>query len=70
MYSFRHSFAWRGSMETNPALPLRTICAYLGHDKSTHLKHYGHWTSDAENKKRIEEANKNIVQNCSLAHAL
>jgi len=69
-YSFRHSFAWRGSMETSPALPLRTICAYLGHDESTHLKHYGHWTSDAENKKRIEEANKNIVQNCSLAHAL
>tara|TARA_B100000989_G_scaffold287906_1_gene258007 strand:+ start:604 stop:1233 length:630 start_codon:yes stop_codon:yes gene_type:complete len=30
-YSFRHSFAWRGSMETSPALPLRTICAYLGH---------------------------------------
>ena len=56
-------------METFPALPLRTICAYLGHDESTHLKHYGHWTSDAENKKRIEEANKNIVQNCALARA-
>ena len=54
-------------METNPALPLRTICAYLGHDESTHLKHYGHWTSDAENKKRIEEANKNNAEKYVLA---
>ena len=67
-YSFRHSFAWRGSMEALPAIPLRTLCAYLGHDESTHLRYYGSWSSDAENKKRIDEANKNIMQNHSVAH--
>ena len=66
-YSFRHSFAWRASMETTPALPLRTICSYMGHDQKTHLTYYGKWSNDAENKKRIEEANKNNAEKYALA---
>ena len=66
-YSFRHSFAWRASMETTPALPLRTICDYMGHDPKTHLTYYGKWSNDAENKKRIEEANKNNAEKYALA---
>ena len=65
-YSFRHSFAWRASMETTPALPLRTICDYMGHDPKTHLTYYGKWSNDAENKKRIEEANKNNAEKYAL----
>ena len=54
-------------METTPALPLRTICSYMGHDQKTHLTYYGKWSSDAENKKRIEEANKNNAEKYALA---
>ena len=61
-YSFRHSFAWRGSMETVPAIPYRVLADLLGHDLDTHLKYYGKWSNNAENKKRIEEANKNNAE--------
>ena len=66
-YSFRHSFAWRGSMETVPAIPYRVLADLLGHDLDTHLKYYGKWSNNAENKKRIEEANKNNAEKYVLA---
>ena len=66
-YAFRHSYAWRGSMETVPAVPYRVLADLLGHDLDTHLKYYGKWSNDQENKKRIEEANKNILDKYALA---
>jgi len=48
-------------MEVVPAVPYRTLADLMGHDLDTHLKYYGKWTNDQENKKRIEQANKNIL---------
>ena len=66
-YSFRHSFAWRGSMETVPAIPYRVLADLMGHDLKTHLQYYGNWSNNAENKKRIEEANKINAEKYVLA---
>ena len=66
-YGFRHSFAWRASMEVVPAIPFRVLAQLMGHDLQTHLQYYGSWSNDKENKKRIEEANKNILDKYALA---
>ena len=66
-YGFRHSFAWRGSMEVVPTIPLRVLADLMGHDLQTHLQYYGCWSNDKENKKRIEQANKNTLDKYLLA---
>ena len=66
-YGFRHSFAWRASMEAQPAIPYRVLADLMGHDLDTHLKYYGSWSNEKENRKRIEQANKNIQDNYALA---
>ena len=53
-------------METTPAIPYRVLADLLGQDLDTHLKYYGSWSNDAENKKRIEEANKNNAEKYSI----
>ena len=65
-YGFRHSFAWRASMEVVPAIPFRVLADLMGHDLQTHLQYYGSWSNDKENKKRIEQANKNILDKYAL----
>ena len=52
-------------METNPAIPYRVLADLMGHDLQTHLQYYGAWSNNVENKKRMEEANKNIMGNIS-----
>ena len=54
-------------METVPAVPYRVLADLMGHDLDTHLKYYGKWSNDQENKKRIEQANKNILDKYALA---
>ncbi len=68
-YGFRHSFAWRASMETIPAIPYRVLADLMGHDLQTHLQYYGAWSNNIENKKRIQLANKNNAEKYALAHA-
>ena len=69
-YGFRHSFTWRGSMETTPPIPYRVLADLMGHDVQTHLESYGKWSSNKENKKRMEEANKNILDKYSLVKTI
>ncbi len=68
-YGFRHSFAWRASMETTPAIPYRVLADLMGHDLQTHLQYYGAWSNNIENKKRIDLANKNNAEKYALAQA-
>ena len=60
VYSMRHSFAWRGSMEVKPAIPYRVLASLMGHDLQTHLKYYGGWSKEEENKNAMELANQSI----------
>ena len=43
VYSCRHGYAFRG---TQLGLDYRTLSRLMGHDPSTHLKHYGRWTNE------------------------
>ena len=54
-------------MEVVPTIPLRVLADLLGHDLQTYLHYYGCWSNDKENKKRIEQANKNTLDKYVLA---
>ena len=60
VYSMRHSFAWRGSMEVKPAIPYRVLSSLMGHDLQTHLKYYGGWSKEEENKNAMQIANQSV----------
>jgi len=45
-YSLRHGYAWRGHKAYARSLPIRDLAALMGHDPSTHHKHYGKWTDE------------------------
>jgi len=45
-YSLRHGYAWRGHKAYARSLPVRDLAALMGHDPSTHHKHYGKWTDE------------------------
>jgi len=46
-YGLRHGFAWRGA-HRQPPIPLRNLAAVMRHSPSTHLRHYGQWTAEAD----------------------
>ena len=54
-------------MEVVPSIPFRVLADLMGHDLKTHLQDYGNWSNNAENKKRIEEANKINAEKYVLA---
>ena len=60
VYSMRHSFAWRGSMEVKPAIPYRVLSSLMGHDLQTHLRYYGGWSKEEENKNAMQLANQSV----------
>ena len=46
-YSLRHGWAWRAHKGYERSLSIRDAAKLLGHDPSTHHKHYGKWTDEA-----------------------
>ena len=57
-YSLRHGFAWRGVKYEAYAkpVPLRDLAKAMGHNPTTHMRHYGAWTSDAEMEQSLLSA--------------
>ena len=47
-YSLRHGWAWRAHKAYDRSLPVRDAAALLGHTTSTHQRHYGSWTDEAD----------------------
>ena len=45
-YSLRHGFAWRAHKAYARPLSTRDCAALMGHNPSTHHKHYGKWTDE------------------------
>ena len=43
-YSLRHSYAWRGTKSYEKQIPSRDLAAMMGHNLTTHQRHYGQWT--------------------------
>ena len=66
----RHSFAWRGSMEVKPAIPYRVLSSLMGHDLQTHLRYYGGWSKEEENKNAMQLANQSINGQLTQANNL
>ena len=58
VYSLRHDFAWRGVKYDAYAkpVPLRDLAKAMGHNLTTHMRHYGAWTSDAEMEQSLLSA--------------
>jgi integrase len=46
-YSLRHGFAWRAHKSYDRALSVRDTASLMGHNPSTHHRHYGKWTDEA-----------------------
>ena len=47
-YSLRHSYAWRGHMDYG--VEIRPLAKSMGHDPTTHQKHYGAWIDNDEQR--------------------
>lgn len=46
-YGLRHGYAWRGHKAYERPIPVRDLAALMGHNPSTHHRHYGKWTDVA-----------------------
>ena len=46
--------------EVKPAIPYRVLSSLMGHDLQTHLKYYGGWSKEEENKNAMQLANQSI----------
>ena len=47
-------------MEVKPAIPYRVLSSLMGHDLQTHLKYYGGWSKEEENKNAMQIANQSV----------
>ena len=45
-YSLRHGYAWRAHKCGDRQMAVRDAAALMGHDPSTHQKHYGRWVDE------------------------
>jgi len=45
-YSLRHGYAWRAHKCGDRPMAVRDAAALMGHDPSTHQKHYGRWVDE------------------------
>ena len=55
-YALRHGFAWRATFGAN-RLPLRAAAALMGHDVTTHMRHYGSWIDQESTLEAVDSFN-------------
>jgi integrase len=60
-YSLRHGYAWRAHCCSRHPMHPRIAAAFMGHNISTHLKHYGQWTDEASLEAALEHFKKGMV---------
>lgn len=59
-YSLRHGYAWRAHCCSANAMHPRIAAALMGHNVTTHLKHYGSWTDEASLEAAVERFNAGV----------
>lgn len=60
-YSLRHGYAWRGSSYYDIPVPDRELAGLMGHERKTHQKHYGQFTTDQDKRDSVARSARSLA---------